>query len=572
MSAAVTAGQVMVLTNLKSRQDAICRVVKVRAFAKAQSYVEIEFTSPQPGYWGVYFPSDGPEVARAAALPSPQATESASVTAPVPQPPAAPAPGWPAQYAVAPASSAVERKIPEISRPAAPAPLSPPASVAVETAAHAEVPQPPVLASRPLSPPKLPESSFVSIGVKEDVLAPADSTRAPRPISSSSGAVRSEQDADNEIGRAIDALIAPSTRPGPSTPASSRVDAVESTRGLRPAQLVTRTETSAKPPAVQNATAETSLPAPKQMFGVTLDSASSVSFQVSRSSGRAWIPLGIAAMLVAGAAGAYYLRVGPFAGAAARGTPAAVSPAVAQSAVSQPVAPESSPMPGTTGQAPDSSAPTVPSDVAPGVTATANAQKEPGAPEIPSISGDLNPYTPRPAASARDAASKQPALAGPQPKGTMPSTFGVLNSRPIVRTILGENSPGAAPTLGASGSPSISSGSLPALAPPAPNLPAPPKPAPTAPVRVGGKILPPRLVSSVLPVYPPIAQQAGVSGTVVIDTTIDKNGNVSKTRVISGPELLRSAALSALRQLKYEPSKLNGEPISVEMIVSIQFH
>jgi protein TonB len=89
---------------------------------------------------------------------------------------------------------------------------------------------------------------------------------------------------------------------------------------------------------------------------------------------------------------------------------------------------------------------------------------------------------------------------------------------------------------------------------------------------VGGKIQPPRLVSSVLPVYPPIAQQAGVKGTVVIDTTIDQNGNVTKTRVISGPELLRGAALSALRQWKYEPSKLNGEAISVEMIVSIQFH
>lgn len=115
-------------------------------------------------------------------------------------------------------------------------------------------------------------------------------------------------------------------------------------------------------------------------------------------------------------------------------------------------------------------------------------------------------------------------------------------------------------------------GSLSGIAPAAPNIPAPPKPVSTAPIRVGGKVQAPRLVSSVLPVYPQIAQQANVTGTVVIDTTIDKDGRVAKTRVISGPELLRGAALSALHQWKYEPSTLNGQPISVQMIVSIQFH
>ncbi len=60
MSTSVSVGQMLVLTNLKSRQDAICRVVKVRTFSKLQGYVEVEFTHAQPGYWGVHFPSDGP--------------------------------------------------------------------------------------------------------------------------------------------------------------------------------------------------------------------------------------------------------------------------------------------------------------------------------------------------------------------------------------------------------------------------------------------------------------------------------------------------------------------------------
>src|ERR1700678_3772505 len=59
MSTSVNVGQMLVVTNLKSRQDAICRVVKVRTFSNLQGYVEVEFTHAQPGYWGVLFPSEG---------------------------------------------------------------------------------------------------------------------------------------------------------------------------------------------------------------------------------------------------------------------------------------------------------------------------------------------------------------------------------------------------------------------------------------------------------------------------------------------------------------------------------
>jgi TonB family protein len=58
MSTPVNTGQMLVLTNLKSRQDAICRVAKVRSYSSSSSYVEVEFTHRQPGFWGVYFESD----------------------------------------------------------------------------------------------------------------------------------------------------------------------------------------------------------------------------------------------------------------------------------------------------------------------------------------------------------------------------------------------------------------------------------------------------------------------------------------------------------------------------------
>jgi len=88
---------------------------------------------------------------------------------------------------------------------------------------------------------------------------------------------------------------------------------------------------------------------------------------------------------------------------------------------------------------------------------------------------------------------------------------------------------------------------------------------------VGGDVKPPKTVSSDPVEYPQIARQAGVQGNVVVRIVIDKAGNVIDARALSGPALLRDAAVRALRQRKYAPSKLNGNPISVVMLVTIQF-
>ena len=102
------------------------------------------------------------------------------------------------------------------------------------------------------------------------------------------------------------------------------------------------------------------------------------------------------------------------------------------------------------------------------------------------------------------------------------------------------------------------------------NLP-PPTIQPDGPVKIGGNVKEPRLISSVLPVYPIGAIQAGVQGDVVIQTTIDKDGKVVEMHVVSGPTMLRQAALDALRRWKYEPSMLDGQPVAVQMQVTIKF-
>jgi periplasmic protein TonB len=91
-------------------------------------------------------------------------------------------------------------------------------------------------------------------------------------------------------------------------------------------------------------------------------------------------------------------------------------------------------------------------------------------------------------------------------------------------------------------------------------------------VRVGGNIKAPRETFSVPPVYPPLARQTRVWGTVVVDAVVDEHGNVVQAHVVSGHPLLVEAALKAVLQWKFEPTTLNGQPISVEMQVQVHFN
>ena len=79
------------------------------------------------------------------------------------------------------------------------------------------------------------------------------------------------------------------------------------------------------------------------------------------------------------------------------------------------------------------------------------------------------------------------------------------------------------------------------------------------------------LVSQVKPVYPPLARQARVSGVVILEAVIGKDGSVAEIKVISGHPLLQQAAIDAVSQWKYKPTLLNGEPVEVVTTVTVNF-
>jgi len=80
------------------------------------------------------------------------------------------------------------------------------------------------------------------------------------------------------------------------------------------------------------------------------------------------------------------------------------------------------------------------------------------------------------------------------------------------------------------------------------------------------------LVQKTAPVYPSIAKSARISGTVVIQATISKNGTVENPRVVSGPTMLRQAALDAVKSWRYRPYLLDGTPVEVDTTVNVVFN
>lgn len=92
-----------------------------------------------------------------------------------------------------------------------------------------------------------------------------------------------------------------------------------------------------------------------------------------------------------------------------------------------------------------------------------------------------------------------------------------------------------------------------------------------APIRVGGRVKAPNQVHAPPPVYPALARQAKIQGDVKLDAVIDEQGRVVELKVISGHPLLIEAAIRAVTQWRYQPTLLNEQPVSIQLIVVVQF-
>ena len=90
-------------------------------------------------------------------------------------------------------------------------------------------------------------------------------------------------------------------------------------------------------------------------------------------------------------------------------------------------------------------------------------------------------------------------------------------------------------------------------------------------VRVSQGVTQGLLIRKVQPTYPPLARQARIQGAVQLQAEISKDGSIENLRLLSGHPMLAPAAIEAVKQWRYKPYILNGEPVEVETQITVNF-
>ncbi len=598
LESSVAPGQLLFLTNEKTKKEVVCQVVKSKNYRSMSGYVELEFTEPVVGFWGMRFPGDriapqAPAPASGAKLPEPKPAPVATKTAatlPVQKPVGAAHPEAAANF------NALKSLI---SPPAAPASdatksLAPKSQLASST--QSPNPVAPSLARNP-APNFTPAPADPATDALKQQTARLQEQlssmlfQEARASNSRSGPEREAKNADShlvsdapkvfEIANAEPAAAEPQKHsmespPPPArktiTPASGPAlheDDLKIPSWLAPlaqnaANASAVSEAAAKPGVLSEAPIfeehiASELPASSQHSGAAempsfsgglLSQDSSVGASASATSASKGLKLlAVAAgILVAAAAGTWYIRTGQPA------APAALAASSAAESTTR-VSDSASATPSRTAAEPVAGPP----------VATAPAREESSTAEpTPAATHTVTPAQPSHAATAkatvpervRTEESKKPTL-GEVHLAAPTAASGIRNgsaSDPVPAVDLGASEP-------------VAENGLVAVLPSGRKQPA----APPAPIPVGGDVKPARLISSTPPLYPSLAKTQRVSGNVVIDALIDATGRVTTMKIVSGPTLLHQAAMDALRQWKYQPATLDGKPVPMHLTVSLQF-
>jgi len=180
------------------------------------------------------------------------------------------------------------------------------------------------------------------------------------------------------------------------------------------------------------------------------------------------------------------------------------------------------------------------------------------APPPPALGGGSPHHTAPPTPAPADTVPlTAPASLPPDNEPSVPDlNIGGTDAGPVVPV-----GPGAGVPWGVVG------GSIERPAPP----PVPPPPIVHEPVRVGRGVTPPKKIREVAPIYPPIAVAARREGLVILEAVIAEDGSVRDVKVLRSVPLLDQAAMDAVRQWRFTPTLLSGEPVPVVMTVTVDF-
>jgi protein TonB len=591
ISALLAPGQLVFLTNEKTKKEVVCVVVKSKTDGNAVGYVELRFTEPAPGFWGMRFPSDTvlPQAATRPGTPAPVAAKPPAVIPPAAVKPIA---------AEASAPVGISPEIPKI--PAVPTHSASPVSLQASPVTDAAVPS---VASSPLfapadsKPAMLSSSGLTSASSNQSTdelkqqaarlqeqLSSLLFAEAPKPAASTpapalEGTTAPELakkvlDLTNFSPEPVQSLPVKNVPPSPKPAASSlEVEEIKIPSWLAPLARESETQNAVESskddpnpfPELDAAAAETpengfsadtqeSTRRPEvAIFGGQLLGDSSQPADAVSSKSRTGLLLGIAASLLLIAGGVWYSRQpGNAISGMLGGTSAASQPAASPVAVSAPepeVARRS-----TRSESAASKSSLTPTPVNPPAPVVTSASKN--TPPAPAPRSTNSIAIPNPVSSPRST----PAVDEPK----KPALGDVRLATPVINRGKASSTPGDS-------EPTIEIGESANTSVPVSGLGSSHRAEPAAPVPIGGDVKPAKLIKSVQPIYPSMAKSQHVSGNVQIDALIDADGNVSAMKVLSGPALLRESALASLKQWKYQPAELDGKPTSMHLTVTLQF-
>lgn len=620
LASTVAPGQLLFLTNEKTKKEVVCQVVKSKNYRNVSGYVELEFTEPVLGFWGMRFPSD--RIAPAPVAPPPVAAVSPLATAP-PQPKAAaPVVSKPAALHVAEVKRAelkpveVTVKPPEIPVPAAPlaakpkipvipVPVVPAAAMPLPLQAQTVTPADPAPVSGSTQALKL-ETARLQEQLSSMLFSGAPAENAPQPQSSTPSAEKKETwdtaakifesaPADNAVLKP--ALPARTILPAPSLeeenvkiPAwleplarntiapTSTQELIEREKARRAAEKPEISEPVIDPLTVAEVADVPDVPELRvPSFGDELifDEKSSEKKASHGSNKGVWIGAIAAGLILAAGGGAWYLRQQDGSLKSSLTSAAAPAATVAASVLQskpQPVTPAQSvpvnnlgavPPPATPASTAVKSQISTPRDAS-ASSAAANAGVVPKSTQ--SLPVEKQTHVVQEQAHVVPQQEDEPQLVQRKPGlGEVHLASPKINRGGVSQdngvadpglALNGEQPAGAGGSMG---------GELVAGSVKQPAAPIEPRP-------VGGDVKPAKLLSSVPPVYSSFARSQHVTGDVNVDALIDANGRVTSTKVISGPTLLHQAAIDALRQWKYHPATLDGKPVPMHLTVTLRFH
>jgi periplasmic protein TonB len=601
LASAVASGQLLFLTNEKTKKEVVCQVVKSKNYRNVSGYVELEFTETMPGFWGMRFPNE-----RVAQPPSPAAPSAPAASGSPVAPKAAPiasssTPKAP-EVQTAPVSESHEVLTTDALRtmksPATltlprtletkPAQLQPKISLSNEPSWTSTIPHVPeskpaapvAIKSDPLritpaspAPGSHTESAHSNLPLTERLSALEQKLKTPLMSTASVAPLAKKPAAIDLASKVVEIAKADSSHSKPlakkSSPLASSLDVeeVKIPTWLEPLAHNADPRNAPEEPSheetteieikeVRNAREVQSQhieASPVVSAGEANTAAASevpLSFPIERdttpatpafASGKKGIVIGAVAagILVLVGSGAWYAR---------RQAAQAATPASAIAAS------QSSPVQAGSQPALSNSA-----AVVPGSDATPQTN-------VPGGSAAAQPARAVDKSYAAQDLAAYKKLAEPEPKkptiGEVHLASPTLNRNAVRPDSNPESGPSLADTQTTRGSSDASLIAGNNLQPVAPAVPLP----------VGGDVKTARLLSTVPPVYPSLARSQRIFGDVRVDALIDASGRVSAMKVVSGPTLLQQAAMDSLRQWKYQPATLNGTAVPMHLTVTVQFH